>query len=223
MESHIKHCVINCGIGGWYPAGGRRLKESLIYHGCTADIFVWNEWANDNYDKNCLYNVKAAAFEEAIKMGYTNILWLDSSQWCLKNPTPIFDLIEGEGHYAWRSGYNCAQTGSDRVLNYHGITRDDAELMQDCSSSMLGVNINNPKSREFIERWIKSAKDNMWNGSRFHANQSQDPRYLHDRQDQINASILLNKLGMKMYDPSVYSIYYQEQMPESVIFCMRGM
>ncbi len=225
MESHIKHCIISsCTAGGWYGKGIQRLHNSLIHHGYNGTVLTWiDTWANDNYDKSCGYNVKAAAFEEAIKMGFTHILWCDSSVWVVKDPNPMFDLINQEGHFAWRSGYNVAQTGSDRVLAYHNINRDEAELMQDCASNILGVNINNPTSKEFIERWIQSAKDNMWNGSRLHANQSQDPRFYFDRNDQVNASILLHKLGMKLYDPAIHAIYYQEQIPESVTFTLRGM
>lgn len=223
MESHIKACVINAAIGSWYPKGQVRLINSLRHVGFHHDILTWCEWPNNNFDKSCNYNVKAAAFEEALKKGYTHILWLDASVWSIRNPEPIFDIINEQGYYFWKNGYNCAQECSDGCLNYFGVDRDLAETWDIASTSMMGVNITNPVGKEFIERWLQSARDKVFHGSRFHDNQSQDPRFLWHRQDQSAASIILNQLGCKIHEPKEYSMYYEEQVPESVIFQMRGM
>jgi hypothetical protein len=184
---------------------------------------TWKDWPNSNFDKSCNYNVKAAAFQEAIENDFTHILWLDSSVWAVKDPNPIMDIINEEGYYFWANGYNCAQECSDKCLEYFGITRDEAEKMPVASTSMFGVNITNPIGQEFIERWIQSALDGVFYGSRFHDNQSQDPRFLWHRQDQSAASIILNQLGCKIHAPGQYSSYYEPVLPESVLFTMRGM
>jgi hypothetical protein len=223
MESKVKACVINAAIGSWYPEGQKRLKQSLIHHGFNWDILTWTDWPNDSFDKSCNYNVKAAAFEEAIKQGYTHILWLDASVWAVKDPNPIFDIINETGYYFWANGYNCAQECSDICLHYFELSRDQAEQMPIASTSMFGVNINNPIGKEFIERFLQSAKDRVFHGSRFHDNQSSDPRFLWHRQDQSAASIIANQLGCKIHNPRDLSSYYETQLPESVIFTMRGM
>jgi hypothetical protein len=223
MESKVKACVINAAIGGWYPEGQKRLVKSLNFHGFNWDILTWTDWPNDSFDKSCNYNVKAAAFEEAINQGYTHILWLDCSVWAVKDPNPIFDIINETGYYFWANGYNCAQECSDICLDYFQVSRDQAEQMLIASTSMFGVNINNPIGKEFIERFIQSAKDRVFHGSRFHDNQSSDPRFLWHRQDQSAASIIANQLGCKIHNPGDLSSYYETQLPESVIFTMRGM
>jgi len=223
MESNVKACIINAAIGSWYPKGQQRLHGSLLFHGFNWDILTWTDWPNDNFDKGCNYNVKAAAFEEAIQQGYTHILWLDSSVWAVKDPNPIFDIINEFGYYFWSNGYNCAQECSDKCLEYFGTSRDEAEKMPVASTSMFGVNITNPIGKEFIERFIQSSKDGVFHGSRFHDGQSSDPRFLHHRQDQSAASIILNQLGCKIHAPGEYSCYYSPVMQESVLFTMRGM
>ncbi len=224
MDSNTKHCIINSFTNdGWYKRGSERLKNSLIHHGYSGDIIIYEGFANDNYDKLCKYNVKAAAFEETIKKGYTHLLWLDCSVWALKNPDAIFDVINQEGYYFWKSGYNCAQTCNDNSLNYFDLSRDEAEKMPDCSTSMFGVNLSNPKAMEFITRFINACKDGVAVGSRFHDGQSKDERFLFHRQEQSVASLLIGLMGLRMHDPAEYSIYYQQEMPDSVIFTMRGM
>jgi len=103
------------------------------------------------------------------------------------------------------------------------VDRDEAEGMPDCSTSMFGVNLNNPLAQTFIDKFLEAAEYGGFEGSREHDNQSKDPRFLFHRQDQACASIILNKLGMKMYEPGIYSSYYEPKMNDSVIFVMRGM
>jgi len=223
METTVRACIISAGIGSWYPAGVQRLKRSLINHGFNWDILTWSDWPNHNFDISCNYNVKAAAFEEAIKQGFTHILWLDASVWAVKDPNPIFDLINEKGYYFWANGYNCAQECSDTCLHYFEVSRDEAEKMPVAGTGIFGINITNSVGNEFIERFIQAAKDRVFNGSRFHDNQSSDPRFLHHRQDQSAASIILNQLGCIIDLDGDYCSYYKPKMKKSVIFAIRGM
>lgn len=223
MDVIKRACIINAALGGWYWKGQERLIKSLNLHGFKWDILAWKEeWPNDNYDKSCPYNIKAAAFEEAIKAGYEIILWVDCSVWPIKDPEPIYDLINEQGYYFWSSGYNCAQVCSDNCLEYFGVSRDMAETFTDCSTSMFGVNMANPQGKEFIETWIKAAKDKVFHGSREHDNQSKDPRFKFHRQDQAVASVIIGKMGLKIHEPGIYSSYYPNDL-DKVILTMRGM
>lgn len=224
MESTSKVCVINAAMGHWYPSGQDRLFQSLNYHGWNWHLLGWkNDWPRYNYPSDCVYNIKAAAFEEAISRGYTHILWLDCSVWAVKNPNPIMDIINDKGYYLIENGMNCAQECSDRCLSYFGVSRDEAEQMKMCSSGVMGINYTNPTARDFINRFIKAAHDGVFSGSRFHDNQSSDPRFLHHRQDQSAASIILNQQGMKLHKLGEHVSYYSESMSESTIFSIRGM
>lgn len=223
MEANKKACVINAALGGWYFKGQKRLVDTLRHHGFSHDILTWcEEWPNNNYDKNCPYSVKAAAFEEAINKGYEVILWLDCSVWPVKPIEPLFDLINEQGYYFWSSGYNCAQVCSDDCLKYFGVDRDKAETFGDCSTSMFGVNISNPQAKEFISNWIQAAKDKVFHGSREHDNQSADPRFMFHRQDQAVASVLIGKMGLKIHEPGEWSSYYPNDL-DKVTLTMRGL
>lgn len=224
----MKACIINAGIGGWYPKGMDRLKNSLIHHGCSVDILQWkNEWPNGNFDSGNLYNLKASALEVAIERGYTHILWLDCSMWAIKNPQPIFNILIDEPVYVETNGYNCAQECSDRCLSYFGVNRNDAEKMPMCSSGCLGINVSNPIGKRFADEWIIAAKQGVFNGSRERAGQSLDERFLHHRQDQSAASIIINSLGIKMRKLGTHLCYYPglygTQETDQTIFFIQGM
>jgi hypothetical protein len=223
MESKVKACIINVALGGWYPQGQKRLIRSLIHHGFNWDILTWTTWPNNNYDKNCPYNVKPAAFEEAIKRGYTHILWLDSSFWAINNPNSIFDIINDQGYYFVNNGYNCGQECNDNCLNYFGVSRDIAEGWKIAGTGIMGINLNNKLANKFIFEWIESGKNGAFSGSREHDNQSKDPRFLWHRQDQSAASIIINKLGMNIDELGKLVSYYNSNLPESILFTIRGM
>jgi hypothetical protein len=226
MDCNIKHCIINATVGGgWYPAGQKRLERSLLYHGSTADhLFFNDQWLSAGYDQNCNYNIKAATLEYAINLGYKRIIWNDASQWYINNPMKLWDVVNDKGYFFWRSGYNCAQTCSDRCLEYYGVTRDTAEHYEDCSSSCIGLNLDNPDAIQFARLWIKSAKDGVFSGSRLHDNQSEDPRFMFHRQDQSAASMIIGLLGLKFHDPNDIVAYYDANTDQTnFTLLMRGM
>jgi hypothetical protein len=137
----------------------------------------------------------------------------------------VFDEIHDKGYYFWTSGYNCAQTCSDRCLDYFGVTRDEAEKMNEASTSMFGLNLRTEEGNEFVRRFLQAAKDDVFKGSREHDGQSSDPRFLFHRQDQSAASIIANQMGMNITPPNILSSYYHGGQPQnkSVVFVMRGM
>lgn len=217
--------VINSAYGAWYPSGQQRLIDSLRNTGYIGDILTYcNQPINEHFNPENPYTIKAATFIEAIKKGYTNILWLDCSVWAVKNITPIFDLIDEESVYFWKSGWNLAQSAADSDLEYAGWTRDEAELLYECASSMVGINMKDHRVKKLMEIFIDANSKGVCSTSRHHDNQSQDPRFLFARQDQTALSIAFHKSGFtKMYDPGVYSIYDGAPESETVTFKMRGM
>jgi hypothetical protein len=194
-----KTVIISAGIGSWYDIGTDRLKGTLITHGCDADTQFWrNQWPPNGYERDCVYHIKAAAFEHAIGVGYRTIIWADASVTARKNPNPFIDLVRQKGYWLGQSGHNAAQTCSDACLAYFGVDRDWAQTVPDCATGLFGVNIDNPVAAEFIRLFIKAGREGAFRGSRKHDGQSKDPRFRFHRQDQSCATIIAAKLGMKL-------------------------
>ena len=95
-----QRCVINVAINTPkynYVEKQIRLGESLKQHNFDADFLTWTDFPNDNYNKQNRYNCKAAAFEEALKLGYTEILWLDVAPVVVNPIQPVFNKIKSMG------------------------------------------------------------------------------------------------------------------------------
>ena len=211
----VKPLIINAGVGGWYKAGSERLERSLLYHGYSGDMLFWR----DEYPPNCPphnenpYAIKIYAFREAFKRGYKVVMWLDCSFWAIKNPMPIFDIINEHGNFAFRSGYNCAQTVPDNLLAAVGISRDEAEQIPETATGIVGINIDNPEGKKVFEYWEDFCDAGFFKNNRSHdLNDSKDPRFLHARQDQSAYSMALYKAGVS-FNYLDYVSYYEHSNP----------
>lgn len=218
-----KPAIINaCTPTGWYPAGSKRLERSLNHVGWAGETVIWTDWPDSVFDRSCPYTIKAEALRKASFMGFTHVLWADSSAWAIQDPMPIFDYINEHGYFLWKSGYNCAQTCNDQSLDYFGVNRDQAEQMPDCGSSIFGMHLQNPIGNEIRKRFLDAAEDGVFHGSRFHDGQSNDPRFLFHRQDQSALSLIAGTMGLEMTNPGEFCSFWAKDVPESVVFTLRG-
>lgn len=210
-----KPLIINCSVGGWYSAGSQRLERSLIYHGYAGDMMFWC----DEYPPGCPshnenpYAFKVYAFREAFRLGYKIVCWLDCSFWAIKNPMPIFDVINDSGVFAFRSGYNCANTCPDNLLSAVGISRDEAEGLPEIATGIVGLNIDNPDGKKVFETWGNYCDAGLFINSRNHNQlESSDQRFLHGRQDQSAFSMAVHVNEIK-FDYQDYVAYYNSGNP----------
>lgn len=193
-------CIINVALGKQYHKEQKRLGISLAKH-FDGDFLQWTVFPNNSYNKANKYNGKAAAFEEAIKRGYKQILWLDCPVFAVKDIKPIFDSIEQNGYLTIHNRVgnkeeNCAQTCSDACLAYFKVTRDQAEGFKEHAGGVIGIDMTNPKGKQLIETFIQACKDGACDGSRKHDGQSKDPRFKYHRQCQSVISLSANVLGL---------------------------
>jgi hypothetical protein len=193
-----KAVIISAGIGGWYAQGVSRLERSLLFEGWAGGILTWKDEypINSHKHEDFPYYMKIAAFEEALRRGYTHILWLDASFWAVKNPMKMFDLINDQGYYFFSSGYNLAQSVNDNALDYVGLNRDDAEKIIEWASGCVGINFENEDGKNLYNKWREFMDAGLSKGSRLHDNQSADPRFLFHRQDQSCLSLACWSLGL---------------------------
>lgn len=219
-----KPIIICAGIKHWYPVGAVRLERSLIFNGWPCAIKIWTDYPEGcPAHEDVPYYFKISAFEWAIKEGYTHILWCDCSLWSVRNPMALFDLINDQGYWFFSSGYNLAQTANDAALEGAGISRDEAESATEWASGCLGFNFFNPDGKRLYTLWKEYMDKGMSRGSRNHDGGSEDPRFLHHRQDQTCLSLAAHKLGLRnklMLDAVAYKNTNYD--PEQILFFIEG-
>lgn len=227
MESNKKAVLINAAWGGWYARGTDRLVRSMIHHGWNYDIKIWkDEEPNKIFNPEYPYSIKMSAISEAVKLGYTRILWMDCSLWVIKDPNKLMEIIADQGGLFIKSGYNLAQTSGDNDLIWSQESRDKAESMPELWSCVFGFDLNTEQGKNFYKHLFKAWAAGVFFTPRTHSGLSNDPRFLHARQDQTAVSWAYHKSGYDcLKEPgeilSNYNIHDKENA--NTIILMRGM
>jgi hypothetical protein len=157
------------------------------------------------------YAFKIYCIDYVISLGYTQILWLDSSIAVMQNTKPVWDVIDKLGYFMQEAGWMVGQWSNDETLEYFGIHRDEAmKMMMYGNCGLLGLDFENKKAAKFFKLWKKSMLDGYFKGS-----------WENHRHDMTCGSIIANKLSMKMQRGDQWLSYAAEGEPiknESIIF-----
>jgi len=193
-----KRCVINFAKGGSYLLGQKRLYESLNAQSFKGDMFAFKDESKipAPTHQEAPYAFKLAAFESVAAKGYESILWCDSAIYAIRPLDPLFEYIETHGHLFFWDTWNCAQWTNDKMLNYFNINRDEAEQISQILACVIGLDLTNPQTKNFLIDWKKSIPyfEGSWNNN--NNTESQDLRCLGHRHDQSAASIIATKMNM---------------------------
>ena len=225
-----KTCIINYANGGWYPNGQNRLLRSLVDTQFLklGDIIIFKNESELKCPPHSQlhYGFKIAAFNRAVDLGYKIILWCDAAVWAHKPLKPLFEHIEHEGHVFFTGGWNCAQWTSDACLTQMQVSRDEAEKIPMYMACCMGLNLENPRSVEFLTRLNKYAWDGIsfigaWHNDRHQV--SQDARCLGHRHDQSVGSILAYQLGMEhLIGHKTFFTYYNNKAGIPYRYCQQN-
>jgi hypothetical protein len=96
------------------------------------------------------YAFKVFAFDAAQQAGATSILWCDANVWAQRDPAPVFELMERQGHVFFRNWFNCGQWCTDAALAKHRLTRDEAERIPDITACCMGLDLTHERSRASV-------------------------------------------------------------------------
>jgi hypothetical protein len=196
----MKDKVIISLATGNYIVGQNRLRSTLSgYYDGDILFFTSEDEINAPKHSENPYAFKTYAFEYAKNLGYKKILWLDSSIYAVKDIKPVWDLIENDGWVMQYAGWNCGQWSNDKSLEYFGISRDEAlNMPMYGNAGLLGLNLNNDTSLEFLNRWHKASQGGVFIGAWNNNNktESDDIRCLGHRHDMSVGSIIANQLFM---------------------------
>ena len=226
MSEVNEKVVMNFAIGQWFPRGQARLKDSLIHHGTDCDRLFF-----DHYPEGCPthsdvpWGFKLWSFGEALRRGHRYALWCDAAVWAVKDLTPVFNHIGDHGHFFFTyHDFDCDQTANDNCLKHFGLERTEAAKIESIYACVMGLDLHNPRSLEFLYKWQDAMMAGCFNGDgKPGATDGSGPRYKFHRHDQVTASIIIHQLGMSVTDAGYLAQSYAERMPETVCLTTRGM
>jgi len=207
-------CIVNLSTSQYNNAQAR--LESSLKGKTDADFIGFKSESEIGAPshKDNPYAFKVYAIEEALKRGYTQVLWLDSSAYAIANVEPIFNLIRRNGHFMEEAGHQAYKWTNDRTLEYYGLTKEDAAKIPLYSAGFTGLNFNNETTVTFFEIWKQSMLDGQFKGD-----------WTNHRHDLSNASIIANRLGMKYETCCKYFQYaapHEKPNKKTVVFFAQG-
>ena len=210
-------CVISLGINGPppsnhpkvsfqdFPRGIKRIRENLNKYHFKGEFIAWETVYPEGspIQQHAPYAFKPFCFYEAHTLGYQLILWMDASI-IVKQPIErLFEIIEEDGYLIFQEDHSLGQFCKDDALEPLGITREESFTMPSAWSCVVGLNLADQRSMEFLRQWKEKACDGItfsgpkWSGVRgWPRTASQDPRVNGHRYDQTAASVIALKLGM---------------------------
>lgn len=229
-----KRCVISLGIPAKHQSQNRpktltqdfvrglmRIERRLRELDFDGDFIYWDQ----DYPKGSPpveevdFAFKPFCLDEARSMGYTQVLWVDSSILIKEPLDPLFRLLEEQGYLIFDGFHSVGEYCKDEALATLEIEREESFELPSCSASVLGLNLEDQRSLRFLQRWKDLAADGItfmgpkWSGVRgWPRTASQDPRVKGHRHDQLAASVIALKLGMDQWAPhDIFSKYFDNE------------
>lgn len=225
-----RHCVISLGLGRkGYVESLKRLEESLKRTHFNGDFLAWDdvlpEGSPTQFESPMAF--KTFCFLEAQKLGYNQVLWIDSQIVVLRSLEPIFDMIRSNNYVTFSNNYGqfLGQWSSDEVLKLHQISREEAMMIPETPTSVIGLNLSSELGQNFLKRWHAMSTDGLtfrgvstsingvddyyavaWNKENCISN---DPRVGGHRHDQTGAGIVAHQLGLPPYADNLRDVHFK--------------
>ena len=207
-ENLLRTVILNVGVGGWHPRGSERLSKSIqaihpeLWENGSVEVMLWvNSYPSDSpTHQQSNYAFKPFAFQWAIDNGFDVAIWMDSAVYLKKPLQPILDIITKQGHLLFRNGWTSGEWLCDNQLEPLGITRDEANQIGHIMACVMGFDLKNVRSIQFLSEWkrLSAYFSGEWTNT---GNCSSDNSVLGSRHDQSFASIISNRLKMNWTNP----------------------
>lgn len=205
-----KKCVITyASLNRNYKEGVYRLKRQLKNIGFDGHLlYMVGGWPNvEEGDLELIdvpYAFKVAFFRAAKRMGYEEVLWLDSAIKPIKSLDPIFDCIQKTGFFLQGNGAKILTMVHRATLDYFDISCEEASNYRMINSGLLGLDLSQKQPNMVLEAWYKAAK-------------SRDGFYS-PLPDQVALSLILNKNGLIKYECAPCKTHVKQDIDDKTVF-----
>ncbi|MCH9614563.1 MAG: hypothetical protein SP1CHLAM54_14760 [Chlamydiia bacterium] len=205
-----KKCVITyASLNRNYAEGVHRMKRQLKNVGFDGHLlYMIGGWPNiEEGDLELIdvpYAFKVAFFRAAKRMGYEQVLWLDSAIKPVKSLDPVFDSIQKTGFFLQGNDSEILTMVHKATLGYFGISCEEASHYRMMNSGLFGLDLSKQKPNMVLDEWYKAAK-------------SRDGFYS-PLPDQIALSLILNKNKLTKYEFAPCKTHVKRDISDKTLF-----
>ncbi len=234
------HVIIACvGLGWWYPVGVRRLLHEFEHVSPGYRTMTWIDelppgapsgMVKDGWDYTG-YSSKPFALKAAMDAGADIGILLDASFWPIRDIKPLVDHIDRTGYYFCDNWFRVGEWCNDAILEYYGVTRDEALTWPDLSSYCVGLDFRQERCRTALGLWCADSTAGLFVGPHTNIGHegrnigwcSDDPRCKGHRFDQSSLNLIARRLQMTNLTPRPYLTAYAGDETEDTVLICRGM
>ena len=156
-----EQCIIcYCSINNAYQMKLQRLIESIKRVGFEGDIiYRIGGWPNMEAGGIILcdtpYAFKVSAFEEALRLGYKQVLWLDLSVVVLSDIKAVFEKIKADGAYFRKSFFVFEREDviTSELAEAYNMSLNELKSFPHYAAGVLGFDLERPNVQKLIEDW----------------------------------------------------------------------
>ncbi len=157
--------LIYASQNGLYPEKARNLLIDLKEKGYSGHVLLQiGGFPNTEYGgiKLCHipYAFKVAFFDYAKRLGYKEVLWMDTSLHLLSNLEVVFSEIEKRGYFFSFPG-SLSDNGPshwEEAALPMGVTYEMYPQIPHIWSGLFGFNMGNPDALQAIDEWLRETK-----------------------------------------------------------------
>lgn len=162
-----KNCIVTCGpYSGVYADLIKQKKAQLEETGFNGYYLYRiggfpNPTGKEIQYVGVPYSFKIFSMREAYLMGFNNVLWLDSAAIPLRDPTPLFNLMEKKGIVwdGWKTPDDCWRHifPSTRKL-LKELTQTDVLNANYVCTIVFGLKMDTPEAKKLVKTYYDMAE-----------------------------------------------------------------
>lgn len=165
-EKSEQRCILLfASRNGIYPDKARKVLEEISQCGFKGHVLMRiGGFPNTAHGGLKICHVpfafKASFLKEAQLLGYKEILWIDTAMHPLTNLEAIFFAIRKQGYFFTNVGslLDNGNTHLPEAAATLGVTPQFYDQIPHISSSIIGLNMENPLSIQLLDEWLTAAE-----------------------------------------------------------------
>ncbi len=157
--------VLFSSANGIYPTKLKKLLKEIEDCGFSGHVLVRiGGFPNTEFGgmKICHvpYSFKVAFLQEAKRLGFKEILWIDLAIHPLNDFETVFSEIQSKGYFFTNVGtlWDNSPTHLPNAAKVLNINPDQYSQIPHISSSMIGLNMENMQAIELLETWYRETE-----------------------------------------------------------------